>query len=42
MALTPEQFNILATKEDLKDLEERLASKSDVNRLINTIDSLVK
>ena len=29
MLLTPEQFSILATKDDLRDLEERLDEKMD-------------
>ena len=45
MTLTPEQFNKLATKEDLKDFEKRMeenfASKDDINRIINALDELV-
>lgn len=46
MTLTPEQFNILATKDDLWDLESRMASKAELhgveNNIINTLDAIVK
>jgi len=42
MTLTPEQFNKLATKEDLKNLEERVASKKDMDNVLAAVDSVVK
>lgn len=44
MALTPEQFNIIATKQDLKDLEYRLDKKiSDkMDTILNAVDGLAK
>ena len=42
MTLTPEQFNLLATKDDLKELEERLVSKDDFAQLLTAVDSLAK
>jgi len=42
MTLTLEQFNQLATKEDLKELEERTASKKDINKILDAIDSFTK
>jgi len=46
MTLTPEQFNLLATKEDLKELEERLVSKEEFNEFKNDVfgalDGVVK
>ncbi len=40
MTLTPEQFNKLATKEDLKNLEEKMPSKGDFNNMMNAIDGI--
>jgi len=40
MTITPEQFNQLATKDDLKDLEEKLASKDNFNTMMNAIDGI--
>jgi uncharacterized coiled-coil DUF342 family protein len=44
--LTPEQFNILATKDDLQELERKLktdfANKEDVSSIVSAIDSLAK
>ena len=44
--LSPEQFNKLATKDDLdaleEKLEEKLASKEDINKVITILDSIVK
>jgi len=42
MMITPKQFEQLATKEDLKDLKEELASKEDMNKVLNTVDGLAK
>lgn len=46
MSLTPEQFNLLATRDDLKNLVTKdevsgLASKEDINRIEETLDFLV-
>lgn len=37
MTLTPEQFNKIAMKEDLKNL----ATKDDINRVLTAVDSMV-
>ena len=42
MTLTPEQFNLLATKEDLQDLEMRLPTRASIDRLITTVDAMNK
>ncbi|MBU1177488.1 MAG: hypothetical protein V1768_02725 [Patescibacteria group bacterium] len=42
MTITPKQFNQLATKDDLKKLESRLASKKDFNKVLNAVDGLAK
>ena len=42
MTLTPEQFNKLATKEDLKNLKERVASRKDMDNVLAAVDSVVK
>jgi len=42
MIIMPKQFNQLATKEDLKDLESRMASKKDMNKILNAVDGLAK
>ena len=46
MTLTPAQFNKLATKEDLNELEEKLekklVSKKEFNELITVADHIVK
>lgn len=42
MTLTPEQFNKLATKEDLRNLEERIASKKDMDNILTAVDAVVK
>ena len=42
MTITTKQFNQLATKEDLKDLESRVASKKDFNKVLNAVDNLAK
>lgn len=42
MSLTPEQFDILVTKDDLKNLEERLDEKMDkkINKVLTAIDGI--
>ena len=44
--LSAEQFNKLATKDDLdaleEKLEEKLASKEDISKVITILDSIVK
>lgn len=46
MTLTPEQFNKIATKEDLKELEEKLVTKVEMNekidQVLTAIDGLAK
>ena len=46
MTLTPEQFNKLATKEDLKDLEEKIVSKEEFREfksdVLGAVDGLAK
>jgi len=42
MTITPKQFNQLATKEDLKKLENKLASKKDFNKVLNAVDGIAK
>ncbi len=46
MTLTPKQFNMLASKQDLKDLEARLVSKIDFDekfdKLLTAVDGLAK
>jgi hypothetical protein len=42
MSITPEQFNKLATKDDLKDLEQKLVSKSEFSDMLNTLDGVAK
>jgi hypothetical protein len=46
MTITPEQFNKIALKQDLVDLEERLeqkfASKEDIRNITQTLDYVVK
>lgn len=40
MTLTPEQFNLLATKDDLRDFEDKMATKFDV--VLTAVDGLAK
>jgi len=42
MTITPKQFNQLATKEDLKELKNELASKKDLNKILTSVDGLAK
>jgi len=42
MSLSPEQFALLATKEDLKEMEERMASKADSQIILSAVDGLAK
>ena len=41
MTLTPEQFNKIATKEDLKGLREEMVTKKDHNQTMNAIDEVM-
>jgi len=40
MTLTSEQFNLLATKDDLRDFEDKMATKIDV--VLTAVDGLAK
>lgn len=42
MPLTPEQFNLLATKEDLKDIKMEMTTKEDTNKVLTAVDGLAK
>ena len=42
MALTPEQFNKIATKEDLKELKREMATKEDINKILTAVDGIAK
>jgi len=46
MTLTPAQFNYLANKDDLKELESKIrndiATKEDVDKILSAIDSFAK
>ena len=46
MGLTPEQFDKIATKDDLINLEKRLyekfATKFDINRIMTVLDGIAK
>lgn len=44
MTLSPEQFNKLVTKEDLRELEERLDEKMEkrIDRVLTSVDGLAK
>ena len=45
MKLTPEQFNILATKVDIKEIRKEMASmmnKDDKNEILNAVDKVMK
>lgn len=44
MPLTPEQFNKLVTKDDIKELEERLDAKIDkkIDRVLSAVDGIAK
>ncbi len=42
MTLTPEQFNLLATKEDLKGIKEEMTTKEDTNKVLTAVDGLAK
>jgi len=41
MSITPEQFNKLVFKEDLENLEKRLSTRKQIEKLQNTMDSIV-
>ena len=40
MTLTPEQFNKLVTKDYLEEKIKDLATKDDINRVLDAVDSL--
>ena len=40
MSLTPEQFNKLATKEDLEELKREMATKEDINKILTAVDGV--
>lgn len=42
MTLTPEQFNKIATKDDLNDLRQDMATKKEHNEVMNTLDAVMK
>jgi len=44
MTLTPEQFNKIATKEDLRELEEKIDTKIDkkIDQVLTAVDGLTK
>lgn len=42
MTLTPEQFNKLATKEDLEDLRNEMTTKAEHNQVMDVLDMVVK
>jgi hypothetical protein len=44
MALTPEQFNIIATKEDLKDMKREITEElgEKLDQVLNAVDGLAK
>jgi hypothetical protein len=44
MKLSPEQFNIIATKDDLNNLEEKIDLKitQKMDRILNAVDGLAK
>lgn len=44
MTLTPEQFNMLATKDDLKILEEEIDQKltKKIDAVLSAVDSIAK
>lgn len=40
MTLTPKQFSILATKDDLKELKKEMATKEDINKILAAVDGI--
>jgi len=42
MTLTPEQFNKLATKDDLQELKREMVSKSEFATMMKTVDGIAK
>lgn len=40
MSLTPEQFDILATKDDLRELKKEMATKEDINKILAAVDGI--
>lgn len=41
MTLTPKQFNLLATKEDLNELRQEMITKKEHNEVMNTLDAVM-
>lgn len=41
MSLTPKQFNLLATKEDLNELRQEMTTKKEHNEVMNTLDAVM-
>ena len=42
MTLTPEQFNKLATQEDIKIIREEMATRKDIDEVLTVADTVVK
>lgn len=42
MTITPEQFKIIATKDDIESLRKEMASKDDIKGMIGTLDAINK
>lgn len=42
MTLTPKQFNLLATKDDLEEMKKEMVTKKEHNEVMNAFDSVVK
>ena len=42
MTLTPEQFNKLATKDDLDKIRKEMTNKDDLNKVLSAVDVLAK
>ena len=42
MSLSPEQFNLLATKEYLKEIKGTIATKDDLQVILSAVDGLAK
>ena len=42
MTLTPEQFNLLATKEDLKDYVTKNQFDEKTDKILNAVDAVMK
>ncbi len=42
MTLTPKQFNLLVTKEDLKEEMKNVATKEDIQKVLTATDEIKK